>query len=93
MPTQLLFREGVQVPDDLQHLPNVSPQLQVLALAFLGALGFLSKDGGVVCWQPLLLIDRHRAHLMARDSICFGVCVDGVCAVGCRSEGSVLCWL
>ena len=30
-----------------------------------------------------VLIDRHRAPSMARDSICFGVYVDGVCAVGC----------
>ena len=28
-------------------------------------------------------LDRHRAPAMTRDSICFGVYVDGVCAVGC----------
>ena len=28
-------------------------------------------------------MDRHRAPAMTRDSICFGVYVDGVCAVGC----------
>ena len=28
-------------------------------------------------------MDRHRAPAMTRDSICFGVHVDGVCAVGC----------
>ena len=31
-----------------------------------------------------LLMDRHRAPTMTRDSICFGVYVDGVCAVGCN---------
>ncbi len=32
-----------------------------------------------------LLMDRHRAPAMSRDSICFGVNVDGVCAVvGCN---------
>ena len=30
-----------------------------------------------------LLMDRHRAPAMTRDSICFWVYVDGVCAVGC----------
>ena len=29
-------------------------------------------------------MDRHRAPAMTRDSICFGVYVDGVCAVGCN---------
>ena len=29
-------------------------------------------------------MDRHRAPAMARDSMCFGVYVDGVCAVGCN---------
>ena len=28
-------------------------------------------------------MDRHRAPAMTRESICFGVYVDGVCAVGC----------
>ena len=31
-----------------------------------------------------LLMDRHRTPAMSRDSICFGVYVDGVCAVGCN---------
>ena len=30
-----------------------------------------------------LPMDRHGAPAMTRDSICFGVYVDGVCAVGC----------
>ena len=38
--TQLLLREGVEAPGHLQHLSDVSPQLQVLAM------GFLSEDGG-----------------------------------------------
>ena len=29
-------------------------------------------------------MDRHRAPVMTRDSVCFGVHVDGVCAVGCN---------
>ena len=29
-------------------------------------------------------MDRHRAPAMTRDSICFGVYVDGGCAVGCK---------
>ena len=74
--TQLLLREGVDVPDHLLHLSDVSPQLQVLAMGVF--LGFLfSADA--------LLLDRHRAPAMTRDSICFGVCVDGVCAVGCSA--------
>ena len=31
-----------------------------------------------------MLMDRHQARFMARDSICFWVYVDGVCAVGCE---------
>ena len=31
-----------------------------------------------------LLMDRHRAPAMTRDSVCFGVFGDGVCAVGCN---------
>ena len=34
--TQVLLREGVDVPDHLLHLSDVSPQLQVLAMFFLG---------------------------------------------------------
>ena len=49
VPTQLLLREHVKVPDLAQHLPNVSPQLQVLSMGFpLGSL-LLSKDGGELC--------------------------------------------
>ena len=40
VPTQLLLREGVKVPDLLQHPPNVSPQLQVLAMGCSWALYF-----------------------------------------------------
>ena len=43
---QLLLREGVNVPEHLRHLPDVSPQLRVLAMVFfLGSL-LLSEDGG-----------------------------------------------
>ena len=85
----LFLQEGVELPDHLLHLPDVSPQLQVLAMGFvLGSFcekmvescvrlaGFFSADA--------LLMDRHRAPAMSRDSICFGVYVDGVCAVGCN---------
>ena len=41
--TQLLLREGVDVPDHLLHLSDVSPQLQVLALGFSWALYFCQK--------------------------------------------------
>ena len=34
--TQMLLREGVNVPDHLRHLPDVSPKLQVFAMVFLG---------------------------------------------------------
>ena len=86
--TQLLLHEGVEVPDHLRHLPNVSPQLQVLAMGFSWALYFCQKmvESCVraACFSPeTLLMDRHRAPTMTRDSICFGVFVDGVCAVGC----------
>ena len=71
----------------LQHPPNVSLQLQVLAMGFSWPLYFCQKMSRVVYWQPVsrrtLLIDRHRAPSVARDSICFGVYVDGVCAAGC----------
>ena len=77
--TQLLLREGVKVPDHLRPLPVVSPQLQVLAMVFSWALRVRAAG-----FSPdTLLMDRHRAPVMTRDSICFGVYVDGVCAVGC----------
>ena len=31
-----------------------------------------------------LLMDRHLSPVMSQDSICFGVFVDGVCALGCN---------
>ena len=31
-----------------------------------------------------LLMDHHQALAMTRDSVCFGLYVDGVCAVGCN---------
>ena len=37
-----------------------------------------------------LLMDRHRAPTMTRDSICFGGHIDGVCAVGCDRPESEL---
>ena len=40
VPTQLLQREGVKVRDHLLHLPEVYPQLQVLAMGFSWALYF-----------------------------------------------------
>ena len=88
VPTQLPLREGVDVPDHLQHLPHVSPQLQILAMGFSWALYFcqkMVKSCVLAAGFSLatLLMDRHWAPSMARDSICFGVYVDGVCAVGC----------
>ena len=87
--TQLLLREGVKVPDELRHLSDVSPQLQVLAMGFSRALYFCQKM--VESCVPLagfsadpLLMICHRAPAMTRDSVCFGVHVDGVCAVGCN---------
>ena len=87
--TQLLLREGVKVPDHLRHLSGVSPQRQVLAKGFSCALYFCLKI--VECCVRLavfsadaLLTDRHRASVMTRDSVCFGVYVNGVCAVGCN---------
>ena len=86
--TQLLLREGVYVPDHLRHLPDVSPQLQVLAMGFSWALYFCQNTvencvrlAGFS--EDALLVDRHRAPAMTRDSVCFGVYVDGVCAVRC----------
>ena len=48
----------------------------------------LSKNGGESCAGSRFLAGNialgwHRAPSMTRDSICFGVYVDGVCAVGC----------
>ena len=75
--------------DHLLHLPDVSPQLQVLAMGFSWAFCFCQKMvescvrlAGFSA--DALLMDRHRAPAMSRDSICFGVYVDGVCAVGCN---------
>ena len=61
---------------------------QVLAMGFSWALYFCQKlvESCVRAagFSPeTLLMDRHRAPSMTRDSICFGVDVDGVCAVGC----------
>ena len=93
--TRLLLQEGVEVPDHWLHLPDVSPQLQVLAVGFSWALFFCQKMvescvrlAGFSA--DALLMDRHRSPLMSRDLICFGVYVDGVCAVGCnRSKVSL----
>ena len=87
--TQLLLREGVKVPDHLRHLSGVSPQRQVLAKGFSCALYFCLKivESSVRLTgfsADALLTDRHRAPVMTRDSVCFGVYVDGVCAVGCN---------
>ena len=77
----------MEVPDHWLHLPDVSPQLQVLAVGFSWALYFCQKMvescvriAGFSA--DALLMDRHRSPLMSRDLICFGVYVDGVCAVG-----------
>ena len=84
----LFLQEGVELPDPLLHLPDVSPQLQVLAMGLSWALS--ARRWWKVCVRfagfsaDALLMDRHRAPAMSRDSICFGVCVDGVCAVGCN---------
>ena len=79
----------VKVPDHLRHLSDVFPQLQVLAMGFSWALYFCQKMVESCVWASgfrespdTLLMDRHRAPAMTRDSICFEVCVDGVCAVG-----------
>ena len=51
---------------------------------FLGLSTFVKRWWRVVYWQPAtLLMDRHRAPAVTRDSICFGVYVEGVCAVDC----------
>ena len=76
-------------PVHLQHLPDVSPQRQVLAMGFSWALYFCQKMvESCVRFAGFsadaLLMDRHRTPAMSRDSICFGVYVDGVCAVGCN---------
>ena len=83
-----VLREGVKVPDHLRHLFDVSPLLQVLAMGFSWALYVCQKMvescARASGFSPdILLMDRHRAPAMTRDSICFGVFVDGVCAVGC----------
>ena len=31
-----------------------------------------------------LFVDRHRAPVVSSDTVCLGVYVDGVCAVGCN---------
>ena len=88
--TQLLLREGVNVPEHFRHLPTVSQQLQVLAMFFFLGL-FLSEDGGklhLVSWllRDSLLLDRHGAPAMTRDSGCLAVHVDGVFAVDCNRQ-------
>ena len=40
-------------------------------------------SGWLAFRRTLCLWDRHRAPAMTRDSVCFGVYVDGVCAVRC----------
>ena len=85
--THLLLREGVEIPDHLRHLPDVSPQRQVLAMGFSWALYFCQKmvESCVLASglsPDAMLMDRHRAPATSHDSICFGVYVDCVCAVG-----------
>ena len=73
----------------MRRLSDVSPQLQVLAMGLSWALHFCQKMvercvrlAGFSA--DALLMDRHRAPAMTRDSFCFGVYVDGVGAVGCN---------
>ena len=82
--THLLLRE---VPDHLRHVSDVSAASGSCHGLFLGAL-FCQKMVESCVWvsgfsPDTLLMDRHRAPAMTRDSMCFGVYVDGVCAVGC----------
>ena len=46
-------------------------------------LGFQLKFDQAGFSPDTLLMELHRAPAMTRESICFGVHVDGVCAVGC----------
>ena len=85
--TQLLLREGVEVPDDLLHYLMCHRNFRSLLWVFLGLFFFCQKMVGS-CVQlagfsaDALVMDRHRGPAMSRDSICFGV--KGVCAVGCN---------
>ena len=84
----------MEVPDNLLHWPDVSPQLEVLDIGRSWALYFCQKMVAS-CIRlagfsaDALLMDRHQSPAMSRDSICFGVNVDGVCAVG-RNRSKVL---
>ena len=83
--TQLLLREGVDVPDHLLNLSGVSPQLQVLAWALYFCQKMVESCVRLAGYSAdVLLMDRHRAPALTRDSICFGVYFGGVCAVGCN---------
>ena len=66
VPTQLLLREGVKVPDHLRHLPNVSTSGPGDGL-FLGSL-LLSKDGGELCSGSQFLAGS-IAHGSALDDL------------------------
>ena len=79
----MLLREGVKVPHHSRHLSDVSPQLQILAMGFSSALYFCQKMvescvRAAGFSADALLMDRHRAPVMTRDSICFRVYADGV---------------
>ena len=78
--TQLLLRKGVKVPDHLRHLPDVSRQLQVLAMGVSWSLYFCQKMvescvrlAGFSA--DALLMDRDWVPAMTRDSVLFrGLC-------------------
>ena len=85
--TRLLLLTGVIVPESFATLDRRASTTSGLCNGcFLGAL-FLSEDGESVraagFSADAMLMDRHRAPAMTRESICFGVYVDRVCAVGC----------
>ena len=62
--------------------PNYRRNCRFSRWASLGLL--LPKNGGFSA--DALLMDRHRAPAMSLDTVCFGVYVDGVCAVGCNRQ-------
>ena len=94
-PLTCSFVKVLKVPDHSRHLPMCVPQLQVLGNGFFLALSICCHKMVECCVRAsgfsldAMLMDRHRAPAMTRDSICFGVYVDGVCTVGCdRLESS-----
>ena len=88
----MLVQEEVDVPEHLRHLPELSPPLQRSRDGLLMGSLLLPKNGGEVREVSWFHCGCHNdgssPRLLRRSwiTVCLGVKVDGVCAVGCNRQ-------